>query len=139
MVACVEGLPHFLAIAPPRDGDALCQVADGRLEGIAVEVAALGEVPGQPPVMEQVAPVRQHGISQEHGIDQGQMICADEPASPVLPEMVQALLPERFQVAEPVAHQPDYDADERDVDKRSQMAQYVLNRQPCSVFLVHLF
>jgi hypothetical protein len=67
------------------------------------------------------------------------MICADEPASPVLPEMVQALLPERFQVAEPVAHQPDYDADERDVDKRSQMAQYVLNRQPCSVFLVHLF
>jgi len=124
VMACVEGPPHFLAIASSRDGDALRQVADGRLDGVAVEVAALGEVPGQPPVLEQVAPVRQHGIAEEHGVDQRQVICADEPASPVLPEMVQALLPERSEVAKPVAHQPDYDADDRDVDERSQMAQY---------------
>ena len=130
VMACVEGPSHFLAVAAPRDGDALRQVADGRVEGVAVEVATLREVPGKPPVIEQVPPDRQHDITEEHGIDQRQVICADEPASLVLPEMIQALLPEGFQVAKPVAHQPDYDADDRDVDERSQMAQYVLNRQP---------
>jgi hypothetical protein len=138
VVALLQGQLHLLAVAAACDGDALHEVADGRVEGVAVEVALLGEVPGEPPVVQKGAPAGQHGKGDKRRIDKSQVVGANQPAPVVFAEMIPAALPEGLELPETVAHEPDNQHADRDEKDCGHAAQCVLNRQPHDIFLIHV-
>jgi len=106
-VALLQLLLHVVAVAAPLDGNALDQVTEGDQQDIPVEVRPFRKVPGKPSEVQKIPVERQHGVSQDHGINQRQVIRADEPRPSMLPEVLPAGLPDLPQVSDPPAEKTD--------------------------------
>jgi len=106
-VALLELPLHVVAVTTPLDGNALDQVAERRQKGIPVKIRPLRKVPGQPAEVQKIPVERQHCVSQDHGINQRQVVRTDEPWSFMLPEVILARPPDLPQVSDPPAEKAD--------------------------------
>jgi len=117
---------HFFPLSTATDRDAFRHVARDRRKDVPLKVCALRQIPGKEPEMHHVAMHRGNGISQDDGIDIGQMIGANYPGAFVVTEQKAALSSDFFQVPYSVAEKPYTEVDNGRQGKDRQSSQKVL-------------
>lgn len=118
---------HFFSLATAADGDTFRQVARERRKDVTLKIRALRQIPGKEPEMHHVAMHGGNGISQDDGIDIGQMIGANYPGAIVITEQKVALSSDLFQVPYSVAEKPYTEVNEGRQGKDRQSSQKVLH------------
>ncbi len=68
-----------------------------------MEIGPFRKIPGEPVIFRDVPSQRHKGIDQDQGINQGKMITADQPRSPVTLHQPGPLAADLVQVPDPVA------------------------------------
>jgi hypothetical protein len=98
---------HFLAITAAINRNAFGQIAKDRQDDVSLKIASLRQIPGNQPELREVSKQGHHDIRQNHGINHGQVIGADDPWSLMVSEMTGEVFSDLSQISNPVTHQPD--------------------------------
>jgi hypothetical protein len=98
---------HFLAITAAINRNAFGQIAKERQEDVSLKIASLRQIPGNQPELRAVSKQGQHHIRQNHGINHGQVIGANDPWALVVSEMTGEVFSDLSQISNPVTHQAD--------------------------------